>query len=82
MVNWTEVEAIANSFLVLTSASAIAYAGLQLKHERQEEGQRAGGDAGQRAADHREAEGRDAHQAEVEHRVDGVAGVQHVGDSV
>lgn len=35
MVNWTEVEAIANSFLVLTSASAIGYAGLQLKHERQ-----------------------------------------------
>lgn len=35
MVNWTEVEAIANSFLVLTSASAIAYAGVQLKHERQ-----------------------------------------------
>ena len=34
MVNWTEVEAIANSFLVLTSASAIGYAGLQLKHER------------------------------------------------
>ena len=35
MVNWTEVEAIANSLLVLTSASAIGYAGLQLKHERQ-----------------------------------------------
>ncbi len=35
MVNWTEVEAIANSFLVMTSASAIGYAGLQLKHERQ-----------------------------------------------
>lgn len=35
MVNWTEVEAIANSFLVLTSASAIGYAGLQLKHERE-----------------------------------------------
>ncbi len=34
MVNWTEVEAIANSCLVLTSASAIGYAGLQLKHER------------------------------------------------
>ena len=34
LVNWTEVEAIANSFLVLTSASAIGYAGLQLKHER------------------------------------------------
>lgn len=34
-MNWTEVEAIANSFLVLTSASAIGYAGLQLKHERQ-----------------------------------------------
>ncbi len=35
MVNWTAVEAIANSFLVMTSASAIGYAGLQLKHERQ-----------------------------------------------
>lgn len=35
MVNWTQVEAIANSMLVLTSASAIGYAGLQLKHERQ-----------------------------------------------
>ncbi len=35
MVNWTEIEAIANSCLVLTSASAIGYAGLQLKHERQ-----------------------------------------------
>jgi hypothetical protein len=34
-VNWTEVEAIANSFLVLTSASAIAYAGVQLRHERE-----------------------------------------------
>jgi len=34
MVNWTEVEAIANSFLVLTSASAIGYAGVQLRHER------------------------------------------------
>ena len=35
VVNWTEVEALANSLLVLTSASAIGYAGLQLKHERQ-----------------------------------------------
>ena len=35
MVNWTEVEAIANSFLVLTSASAIGYAGIQLRHERE-----------------------------------------------
>jgi hypothetical protein len=33
-VNWTEVEAIATSVLVLTSAGAIAYAGIQLKHER------------------------------------------------
>ena len=34
MVNWTQVEAIANSCLVLTSAGAIAYAGVQLQHER------------------------------------------------
>ncbi len=35
VVNWEAVQAIANSCLVLTSTSAIAYAGLQLKHERQ-----------------------------------------------
>ena len=34
-MNWTALEAIANSALVLTSAGAIGYAGLQLKHERQ-----------------------------------------------
>ena len=38
MVNWVEVEAIANSLLVLTSASAIAYAGVQLRHEREYRG--------------------------------------------
>ncbi len=35
MVNWTEVEALANTCLVLTSAGAIGYAGLQLKNERE-----------------------------------------------
>ena len=34
-MNWTALEAIANSALVLTSAGAIGYAGLQLKHERE-----------------------------------------------
>ncbi len=35
MVNWTEIEALANTCLVLTSAGAIGYAGLQLRHERE-----------------------------------------------
>ena len=35
MVNWTEVQAIATVALVATSAGAIAYAGLQLRHERE-----------------------------------------------
>ncbi len=35
MVNWTAVQAVANGLLVVTSTSAIAYAGLQLKHERE-----------------------------------------------
>jgi hypothetical protein len=34
MINWTEVEALANTCLVLTSAGAISYAALQLRHER------------------------------------------------
>ena len=34
MVNWLAVEAIATSVLVLTSAAAISYAGLQLANER------------------------------------------------
>ena len=34
-INWTEVEALANSCLVLTSVGAISYAGLQLRHERE-----------------------------------------------
>jgi hypothetical protein len=34
MVNWTAVQAIANSVLVVTSAGAIGYAGLQLSNER------------------------------------------------
>jgi hypothetical protein len=33
-VDWTAVEAVATSILVLTSIGAIAYAGLQLRHER------------------------------------------------
>lgn len=34
-VDWTAVQAVATSILVLTSVGAIAYAGLQLRHERQ-----------------------------------------------
>jgi hypothetical protein len=34
MVNWVAVQAIANSVLVVTSAGAIGYAGLQLSNER------------------------------------------------
>ncbi len=34
MVNWVAVQAIANSVLVVTSAGAISYAGLQLANER------------------------------------------------
>lgn len=33
--NWTEAEAIASAFLVLTSLGGIFYAGVQLRHERQ-----------------------------------------------
>ena len=32
--DWIAVQAVASSFLVLTSAAAISYAGLQLRHER------------------------------------------------
>ena len=34
-LDWNEVQAIATSILVLTSAGAIGYAGLQLRHERE-----------------------------------------------
>ena len=34
-VDWVMVQAVANSTLVLTSAGAIGYAGLQLRHERE-----------------------------------------------
>src|ERR1700710_2788018 len=34
-LDWTAVQAVATSILVLTSVGAIAYAGLQLRHERQ-----------------------------------------------
>ena len=34
-IDWNEVQALGTSFLVLTSAGAISYAALQLKHERQ-----------------------------------------------
>jgi hypothetical protein len=34
-VDWTAVQAVATSILVLTSVGAIAYAGLQLRHERE-----------------------------------------------
>ncbi|HVG27505.1 MAG TPA: hypothetical protein VM865_07865 [Acidobacteriaceae bacterium] len=34
-IDWTEIQAIANSALVLTSAGAIGYAALQLRHERE-----------------------------------------------
>lgn len=34
-LDWTAVQAVATSILVLTSIGAIAYAGLQLRHERQ-----------------------------------------------
>src|SRR5580692_5420127 len=34
-VDWTAVQGVATSILVLTSVGAIAYAGLQLRHERQ-----------------------------------------------
>ena len=34
-MDWTAVQAVATSILVLTSVGAIAYAGLQLRHERQ-----------------------------------------------
>ncbi len=33
-IDWNEVQAIATSILVMTSAGAIGYAGLQLRHER------------------------------------------------
>ncbi len=35
IVDWTAVEAVATSILVCTSVGAIAYAGLQLRHERE-----------------------------------------------
>lgn len=35
LIDWVEVQAIASAVLVLTSAGAIGYAGLQLRHERQ-----------------------------------------------
>lgn len=35
LMNWEAVQAIANVVLVLTSAGAIGYAGLQLRHERE-----------------------------------------------
>ena len=35
LVDWMMVQAVANSTLVLTSAGAIGYAGLQLRHERE-----------------------------------------------
>jgi len=35
MTDWVEVQSIATLALVLTSAGAIAYAGLQLRHERE-----------------------------------------------
>ena len=34
-VDWNAVQAVATSILVLTSVGAIAYAGLQLRHERE-----------------------------------------------
>ncbi len=34
-INWEEIQALANVVLVLTSAGAIGYAGLQLRHERE-----------------------------------------------
>jgi hypothetical protein len=34
-IDWIAVQAIANSILVFTSAGAISYAGLQLRHERE-----------------------------------------------
>ncbi len=35
MVDWVAVQGVATSILVLTSVGAIAYAGLQLRHERE-----------------------------------------------
>lgn len=35
LIDWTAVQAVSTSILVLTSVGAIAYAGLQLRHERQ-----------------------------------------------
>jgi hypothetical protein len=34
-INWEAVQAMATVVLVMTSAGAIAYAGLQLRHERE-----------------------------------------------
>ena len=34
-INWEAVQAVSNAVLVLTSAGAIGYAGLQLRHERE-----------------------------------------------
>ncbi len=34
LVDWNEIQAIGTTFLVVTSAGAIGYAGLQLRHER------------------------------------------------
>ena len=34
IVDWNEIQAIGTTFLVITSAGAIGYAGLQLRHER------------------------------------------------
>ncbi len=35
LVDWNEIQAIGTTFLVVTSAGAIGYAGLQLRHERE-----------------------------------------------
>jgi len=35
LVDWNEIQAIGTAFLVFTSAGAIGYAGLQLRHERE-----------------------------------------------
>jgi hypothetical protein len=34
-INWVAVQAIATAVLVITSGGAIAYAALQLRHERE-----------------------------------------------
>ena len=54
---------------VISPLCAARHAEAELQHQRQQERLRALGDAGQRARDHREPEGRHPHQRQVQDRV-------------